>query len=487
MEISKNIKKNIENIKKAYGNSGDIIDRTINIKKKEITYIYLESVSSDDKISDFLMRNISELVKDNSLNLFKDLFKSLENTIYNSNISTVNNMDDLFYKLSSGFTCIFVEGHDEVITIETKSTIDRGVTEATNEIIIRGPKDSFTENHQINLGLLRKRIKDPNLWFKDLTLGKRTKTKVTIGYINGVALEKKIKKIEDKLSEIDIDGVLDSGYIREFLTSKEHTAFPQMISTERPDLVCGSLLEGKIVILVENSPYALIIPGLLVDFLHSTEDYYQKPINISLTRILRFMSFILTLITPAFYIAITTWNQEVIPSELLISLSIQKEGVPFPTALELILMITTFEILREADIRMPNSTGAAISIVGALILGEAAVSAGIVSPIVIIVVALTSISGLLYTDVDFINGIRWWRLIFIIFATLLGFIGLIIGLLIFITKMCSTEFLDTPYTAPLVPLYPKSLKDSIVRFSRVKQKERPPYLSKNKTRMGDYK
>ena len=338
-----------------------------------------------------------------------------------------------------------------------------------------------------NLGLIRKRVKDENLWFKDIRMGRRTKTKVSIGYINDIVNKENVKIIEDRLSKIDVDGVLDSGYIREFLTNKSNNSLPNMISTERPDLVSGALLEGKIVILVENSPFALILPGLLIDFLHTPEDYYQKPINISLTRILRFIGFILTIITPGFYIAVTTWNQEVIPNELLISLSIQKSGVPFPTALELILMIAIFEILREADTRMPNNTGAAISIVGALILGEAAVSAGIVSPIVIIVVAFTSISGLLYTDVDFINGIRWWRLIFIFFSTILGFIGLIIAFLIFVVKLCSIEYLNIPYTAPTAPLYPKMLKDSFIRFSKQKQKTRAPYLTKNEARMEEYK
>lgn len=487
MEISKNLEKNIENIKQSYGNSDDLVTRNINIKRKKIAYMFLQSVSSDDKISDFLMKSISNLIKENSINIFTDLFKNLENTIYSSNLSIVKDYDELLYKLSSGFTCIFVDGFNEVITVEAKASLDRGVTESSSESIIRGPKDSFTENHETNLGLIRKRIKDENLWFKDLKIGKRTKTKVTIGYINDIANHENVEILEKRLKRINIDGILDSGYIREFLTSKSKSSFPQMISTERPDLVCGSLLEGKIIILVENSPYALILPGLLIDFLHTAEDYYQKPVNISLTRMLRFLSFILTIITPGFYIAVTTWNQEVIPNELLISLSIQKSGVPFPTALELILMITIFEILREADTRMPNTTGASISIVGALILGEAAVSAGIVSPIIIIVVAFTSISGLLYTDVDFINGIRWWRFIFIIFSMLLGFIGLTIAFLIFIVKICSMEYLNIPYTVPTSPLYPKMLKDSFIRISRAKQKNRAPYLTKNETRMEEYK
>lgn len=485
MKISKNIEENIKNIKNSYGNTNDLVTRTIDIKKKKIAYLFLQSVSSDDKISDFLMQSI--VSKKENTNIFSNTFKKLENSIYNSNLSKEKDYQNILYKLSSGFTIIFIEGFNEAITIETKKDLNRSITESSSESIIRGPKDSFTENHESNIGLIRKRIKDEKLWFKDLKVGRRTKTKVSIAYIQDIANLNNVKKIEEKIKKIDIDGILDSGYIREFLTYDKNNAFPQMISTERPDLVSGALLEGKIVILVENSPYALIIPGLLIDFIHNPEDYYQKPLNITLTRLIRLLSLILTLITPGFYIAVTTWNQEVIPNELLISLSIQKDGVPFPTTLELVLMIVIFEILREADIRMPNSAGASISIVGALILGEAAVSAGIVSPIIIIVVAFTSISGLIYTDVDFINGIRWWRLIFIVFATLLGFIGFIIALLIFIIKICSMEFLETPYLTPLTPLYPKMLKDTFIRTSKVKEKKRASYLTKNITRMGDYK
>ena len=487
MKISKNIDKNINTIKELFGNSNDLKYRIINIKNKKIAYMYLESVSSDDKISDFLVKNISDIVKEKSLNLFNDMFDKLKNTIYNSNLSTITSIKDLVYNLSSGFTIVFVDGYDEVISIETRATLDRGVNEATTESIIRGPKDSFTENQQINIGLIRKRIKDENLWIKDYEVGARSKTKVTLAYINGVAIDEYVKKIENELQKINIDGILDSGYIKEFLTKKSKATFPQIMSTERPDLVSGALLEGKIAILVENSPFVLILPVFLIDFIHTAEDYYQAPLNVALTRMLRLLSFILTIITPAFYIAVTTWNQEVMPNELLISLSIQKSSVPFPTALELILMITTFEILREADIRMPNASGASVSIVGALILGEAAVSAGIVSPIVIIVVAFTSISGLVYTDTDFINSIRWWRLVFIFFATILGFIGLVIAFLIFLIKLCSIEYLGIPYTIPTAPLYKEMLKDSFIRFSRTKIKYRAPYLSKNKIKLGDDK
>ena len=467
MKISRNKEENINYIKKMYGESSDIQTRNID----NITYIFLASVSSDDKISNFLVKGIT-----NSKSIF-NVFNNLKNNIYNSNLSIVENLDDILYRLSSGFTIVFITGNDKAISIETRATLDRGVNESTSEAIIRGPKDSFTENHLINLGLIRKRIKDENLWFKDIQIGKRTKTKVTISYINAITNINHVKEIEKKLKKINIDGILDSSYIKELLENS--STFSMIMSTERPDLTSGALLEGKIVILVENSPYVLILPSFFTDFMHSAEDYSESYSNISLTRVLRLISFILTIITPAFYIALTTWNQEIIPNDLLISLSIQKKGVPFPTALELIIMITTFEILREADIRMPNAVGASVSIVGALILGEAAVSAGIVSPIIIIVVAFTSISGLVFTDIDFINSIRYWRFIFIFFSIFLGFIGLIICGLIFLTKLCSMQYLKIPYTIPISPLIKEQLKDSIIRFNRSKINKRAPYLTNN--------
>lgn len=484
--MEKSIKKIEEIIKKEYGNSSDLVFRKIKIKNKQLMYVYLESVSSDDKVSDFLMKDVSDYVKNKKLNLFDNLFTSLENSIYNSHLSIETNMDDIYYKLSSGYTVIFIDENDKAISIETKAQLDRGVVESTSETIVRGPKDSFTENNATNIGLIRKRIKTNKLWFKETIVGRKTKTKVTISYLEDVVDLKKVKHIEKIIKKIDIDGIIDSGYIREFLVKNNPSAFPKIKSTERPDLACTSLLEGKIVILVENTPFVLITPSVLVDFLHTSEDYFQKTSNINITRLLRFIAFILTIITPAFYIAVTTFNQEMIPNELLISLAIQQNGVPFPTAFEVVIMIITFEILRESDLRIPSSMGAAISIVGALVLGEAAVSAGIVSPIVIIVVAITSICGLLFTDVDFVNAIRLWRFIFIIFAVLAGTIGIVLAMIFFITKLASISTDEVPYLVPFSPLHIKELKDAIIRFPITKLKSRPNYLApKNQTKLGD--
>lgn len=482
MKLDKCIKNVFKKVQEMNGNSSDIVTRIIEKNNNKIGYIFLESVSSDDKISDFLNKSIINLKKKQ---LFESLYISVKNNIYNSNLSSCDTYEDLFYFLASGFTAILVEGYPKAIVIETRASLDRGVTESTSETIIRGPKDSFTENHDKNLGLIRKRIKDPNLWYKDIKIGRRTKTKVTVAYIKDIVPNYKVKNIIKKLNEIDIDAIIDSGYIRELIEDNEHSLFPKVISSERPDLACTSLLDGKIVILVENSPFVLILPAILTDFFHSPEDNYQKPFNISFSRILRFICFLLALFIPALYIALMTYNQEIIPDQLLISLAVQRESVPFPTAIEVLLFVITFEVLREADIHATSFSGSAMNVVGALILGDAAVAAGIVSPIVIIVVAITSISEIVFYDVDVIDAIREWRLLFIIASTFMGIIGFMVMFIIFIAKLASMECLDTPYLTPFSPLNIKSLKNSLIRVSRKYLKNRPAYLTKNLKRIGD--
>lgn len=461
-----------KNIKQTYGNSPDIKTRIIETRKDRIGIVFLDSVCSDDKISEFFMKSTLNL---NSSNIFKEL----QNKISNSNITKINSIEDALTILPNGFTCVFVEGKSEIIVIETKGNLDRGVSEASSEAVIRGPKDSFTENFMTNIGLIRKRIKDPNLWIKELKIGRRTDTKVAITYINGIASKKRIKKIEKILTNINIDGILDSGYIREYLTMGEKSVFPQIISTERPDLACQSLLDGKIIIMVENSPIVLICPSIFTDFFHSPEDYYQKNFNVNFSRIIRFLSFFITLLLPAFYTAITTFNPETIPDELLFSIVKQRSSVPFPTYFEVFILMLAFEILRETDIRMPQSMGTAISVVGGLILGDAAVAAGIVSPISIIIIAITSICGLLFSDIDMINAIRIWRFLFLFAGSILGVIGIVVVGLIFIINMCSISFLDAPYLMSIAPFNFDDNKNSIIKIPTPKLMKRPSFLSKS--------
>ena len=474
-----NIDNSIDYIKKLNNYSGDIVTRIIYKGKKRIGYIYLESVSSDDKVSEFLNKSFY------NISSFKSLFKELKNNIYNSHMTYVNNYTDLFYYLASGYTVVLLDGYNEAIVVETKSSLDRGVVEASSEPVVRGPKDSFTENHPKNIGLIRKRIKDSNLIFSNIIVGRRTKTTISVAYIKDIAKMESVDKIIDKLKKINIDSIIDSGYIRELLEENSKSIFPKMISTERPDLACTSLLEGRIVILVENTPFVLILPAMLIDFIHSTEDYYHKPLNATFNRILRIICFFITIATPGLYVALMTFNPEIIPRELLISLEAQRGGVPFSTACEVLIFVITFEMLREADIHSPNISGSAMSIVGALVLGDAAVNAGVVSPIVIIIVAITSISELVFYDVDIINALREWRILFIIASLLLGLMGFVVAGIILIAKLVSITCLDIPYLTPFSPLYLKQWKDAIFRFPRGDLKYRASYLTKNIVREVD--
>jgi len=475
----KNVLEIIEDIKRKYGKSADINTRIIKKENKNIGIIFLESSSNASTISDFIVKSV---IKENSV--FKTVFNTLENKLYNSQLFVTYNYEDFPYYLSSGFTIIIIDGESKAIVMETRASLDRGVTEATSEPVVRGSKDSFTESHSKNLGLIRKRIKDENLWFDELKLGRRTKTRTTIAYINDVVDKNKVDKIKNDLKKIDIDGILDTGNIRDYLT-KQKSIIPQIKSTERPDLVCQELLNGKIVILAENCPFAIILPTVFLDYIKSPEDQNQKSVNTSFTRILRFLALIITILTPAIYIAIVTYDQNTIPDKLLISLAIQREGVPFPTFFEIIIFTAIFEILRESDIRSPANATTAMSIVGALVLGQAAVDASIVSPITIIIVAITSICSLIFQDSDFINSIRFWRFLFIISSSMLGVIGIISMSLIWLTKMASLENLDTSFLSPISPLDIEANKDMIIRASTKNITQRPKYISdKNIIRQG---
>ena len=465
--------KNIDMIKKNLGNSSDIVIRNL----ENISYIYLESVSSDDKISNFLLKSITKFIN------IDNLLEELKSNIYNSHIEIISDINDSYYYLASGYTCLFINNEDKYIAIETKLKIDRGVTESTSEPLIRGPKDSFTENNAINLGLIRKRIKDPKLRIDEIKLGRRTSSKTSIIYIDDIVNKDSVNQIKKILGKIDIDGILDTGYLRDFLEKEQKSLFPKIISTERPDLTCQNLLNGKIIIMVENSPYVIILPAVLSDFFKTSEDYYQSSVSSSFSRILKWIAFIITITAPSIYIACMTFNQEMIPDQLLISLATQRSQVPFPTFIEVIIFVIFFEILREADIKYPNASGASMSIVGALILGDAAVTAGIVSPFVIIVVAITSVCELVFTDMDFINAIRQWRLLFIISTVFTGLLGIVIISLILIIELASIENLQAPYLEPYSPLNIDNLKDSILLFKTTKRKKRNAFLTKNKVRL----
>jgi spore germination protein KA len=356
--------------------------------------------------------------------------------------------------------------------LESKAQLDSGVNEAKNEKVTRGPKDAFTENYQTNIGLIRRRIKTEDLWLEEFVLGTKSKTKVGIMYVKGIASQPLVDKIIEKVKNINIDSIPDSNYVVELISNNKNSVFANYMSTERPDRASNLLLDGRIAIVVENTQYITIIPATFLDFFQSTEDLYQKVRNVNTVRFIRLIAFLIATIGPAIYIALTTYNLEAIPQKLVINLTTQREGVPFPTVFETIMMIIVFEILRETDTRLPNAIGNSLSIVGAIVLGQAAVSAGIVSPITIIVVSATAISGMISSNMDMVQGIRWWRFILIIFAAFFGIFGVVISGLLFMISTCSIKSFGVPFMAPIFPFIKSEQQNSLFLTNKFKFRKR---------------
>ncbi|MFA5410062.1 MAG: spore germination protein [Bacilli bacterium] len=477
IRISENALKTVNLIRQQTGGNPDIIIKQTSIYDKDLFVVFSESLSDRIIINDYILEYIEELkLKQDGV---PDLFKYLSQNIPTHKVIKIDNYKDLYYNLLSGFTIVMVDGYKEVLSIETKAKLDSGVQDAKSEQIIKGPKDAFTENYQTNIGLIRKRIKSKDLWLEELIVGNKSKTKVGIMYVKDIASKKLVDEIVEKIKKIDIDGIFDSNYIIEMISENKKNVFANYLSTERPDNASIHLMDGRIAIVVENTQYVVIIPAMFVDFFHSTEDYYQKVTNVNLTRMIRTIAFFITLLTPAIYVAISTYNLEAIPAKLLISFSTQREGVPLPTIIEIMAMTITFELLRETDAKTPSAIGSSLSIVGALVLGQAAVAAGIVSPITIIVVSITAISGLIVYSVDMVNGIRWWRLIFLVFAALAGIYGILIASLIFIINVSSIKSFGIPFLTPFAPFYKREQHNAFFLTNKRKFSKRNHLTAKD--------
>lgn len=474
-----NIDNIVNRLKIDTNNAFDITYRVKYLGKKKLYIIYNEPLTSSDKISDFIIRSLDKI---NSKFKHGDLFKYILNNIDNFKCSIITSYKDICYYINYGFTVILIEGYDKYIVLETKRDLSRGISSPQTENALRGAMDSFVEDIQTNIGLIRRRIKSNDLWINSIEIGRYTKTLVNIVYIHGIAMEKYVKQVEKIVKSIDIDGIISSGTIKNLIEKENKCSLPTIFSTERPDKVCQALLSGKIVIMTDTSQFALILPIVMNDLFLSTEDNFSKSINVSLTRIIRYLSFFITILTPALYISFTTFNQEMLPLDLLVSFASQRSSVPFPAFFEALIMLVSFEILRECDLRSPTFTTSALSTVGALILGDAAVNAGIISPIMIIIIAITALSALLFTEPEVINGIRWHRLFLMIGASFMGIIGVIFVLMLFIIKGCSLTSFGVPYLTPFSPVSITGIKNSIIKFSTKSLNYRENYLSKNKVR-----
>lgn len=478
----KKINNNFETFKKYIesqtNSNSDYVFKKINFYNQDVHLLFCDSLTDKKNINQEILSFFEER-KLHKLKLKEDIFDYINKNITSPKKSIIETYEDVFYYLANGFTLIFMEGYNQIISIETRIPLNSNIAPAQNETVIKGPKDAFTENYQINLGMIRKRIKSEKLWIKETVIGKYSKTKIGVLYVKGLASEELVKKVYKKIDQINVDTIEDSNDVIELITGYRKNVFPTHLYTERPDLTSYNLLEGKIVLLVENNQTVVILPITFYELFDSPEDRYQKVINASYTKFIRILAFLITILTPAIYIAMTTYNHEAIPSKLLVNLAIQREGVPLPAIAEILLMIVTFEILKETDTRIPSVIGSSLSIVGALVLGEASVTAGIVSPIMVIVVAITSISGFIVSNFDTINGIRFWRLLFIFGASLAGIIGIFVVGLMMLINLNSVTPLGVPFLAPLAPLSKKDVLNALLKSNKNRFFTRRKYMTKN--------
>ena len=462
---------NIEDLKKFEKYNPDLKIRELKNGNTSVYIIYFETLCKSNTINDFILKPI-----------YDDKIKSLDdikNKLPSGNLSEINDENTLYDNLYSGFTIISID--NKFISFETKESLDSGIVAATNEKVIKGPKDAFTENYQSNMGLIRKRIRSKNLKVNEYTIGTSSKTKVALFYLDDIVNKDLVNKIEKKLKTMSLDYVANSNYIIDAM-SKKNNIMPTNIMTERPDLTSFLLMEGRIAIMVENSPQVIIIPMFFSDTIHTIDDYYQNSKNVSVTRIIRVLAFIISVTIPGIYLALTTFNQEALPTSLLINFSIQRQGVPFPSIVEALVMFLIFEILKESDTRIPFVVGTSMSIVGALVLGQAAVDAGLISPIMIIIIAVSSVTSFLFNDNDLVNAIRVWKLIFILLSAFAGLYGFFIALLLFLVKISSMDSYGFDYVTVDGILKSNIQKNGIILTKKFKLNKRNSVLTKNTER-----
>ena len=444
----------IKKLQKQFNNSSDLIVKKIN----NINVVFLESVCDSNKLNEFIFKNMR--VKK---------YYSLRNLVTAPSVVYVDDYDKLEFYLTNGFAVVFDD--KEVLVCEVKGNLYRAINIPTQEASINGPKDSFNESILTNLGLIKRRIKSDKLVNEDMFIGRKTLTKVSVLYLSDITDKSMVDMISKKIKDIDIDGIIDIEILMQKL-DKRNIPMPTIMKTERPDKVASSLLEGKIVIIADNSPYALILPVFFSDFVNPETDNYVKPINVNLLKVIRFMCLLITISLPALYISIINYNPQSIPLNLLLSFQSGRSGVPFPSSFEAIFMIFLCAILRESDIRFPSSYGSSISILGALILGEAAVSANIASPIMIIIIGITFITGLVFSSGEVISGLRLYRLFLLICSIIFGLYGFVLGSILLILHLASIDSFGFSYLYPLAPL------DKTYLFKTLLKNNKDKYRSK---------
>lgn len=478
-KVYTSLNSNLDYIKVKYNAliNSDIIIRefTLNSRNKQYNafLFYIDGMVDSKIINDFVLeplmlrnraniydgeetRVISEIVNNNTT-IRKVKKFDLATYIYNSlvpqnSIEEKSDFEEIISDINSGNCALFIDTLDIAFDIDVKGFKQRSVDSPNNEIVIKGPQEAFVEAIRTNTSLIRRIVNNENLVIESISIGKVSKTKCAVCYINNIANNDLVSEVKYRLNNLDIDSLTSTGELEQLIEDTNKYSIPQILSTERPDKATKYLLGGRVVVLINGNPYALIMPATFIDFISSPEDTNLRVQFANFLKILRALAMFLTLLLPGLYLATTNFHQELIPTELLFSILASRENVPFPIIFELLVMEVSFELIREAGLRVPSPVGPTIGIVGALVLGQAAVSANIVSPILIIVVAITGIASFAIPDFSFGFHLRFLRFIFIILGYLAGYLAIAIGLFVYITILCSLKSFGVPYMVPYAPV-----------------------------------
>lgn len=491
--FSSSLYSNLEQLQNILGNNPDIAIRKfyIDVYNVDAAVVFIKGLADTEQIHEQILKSIMLDLREHRNFVKEDwaIASKIKENIKNhvvtlTEVKEMKNIEDSVMNIFNGDTALLIDGVDTALLLGTNKWPSRQIEEPITEASIRGSREGFVENILMNMSLVRRRIKDPNLVLDKYTIGRRSQTTVIVMYMKDITNDSIIQEVKKRLEKIDIDQVPESGFIEQLIEDDFLSPFPQLMTTERPDRVAAGLLEGRVAILVDGTPFVLMLPITITYILRGPEDYYDRWFVGTLVRLMRFGAVIVSLFAPSLYVALVSYHPGLIPTDLVISIAGSREGVPFPSILEALLMEVTIEILREAGIRLPKPIGQTVGIVGGLVIGEAAVTAGLVSPMMVIVVALTAVSSFALPQYGIAIAIRVLRFGMMFSAAFLGLYGIVmfaIGITIHLVKLKS---FGVEYTSPFVPYRFRDWKDALVRFPIKTLKNRPEMLkSKDSTRI----
>lgn len=472
-QTTSNLESSIAQLKRVFEKDMDFSIRKFNLfRQTPAALVYLSTLVGKEIINRDVLKPLQEqnAPKEGRQPVIRYI---MENVLYYSNVKEVTDFSTVISSLVQGKAILFINGIEQALELDVTEQEKRGIEQPESERVVRGPRDGFIEQLPTNIALLRYRLPIPEFRVEQTEVGTRTRSKVAICYLEDVASPVLLQEVKKRIDAIQIDRVLDAGYIEQFIEDNSKSPFPQVLNTERPDKAIGNILEGRVAILVEGSPFALIAPATFNQFYQTSEDYNDRWLISSAIRFIRLVALLFSLTFSSFYITVLSFHPELIPANFVVAAASGRQGVPFSVLVEVLIMELAMEILREATVRMPQQVGGALSIVGVLVVGQAAVQAGFVSPITVVIIALSTIGSFAIPSYNAANAFRMLRFLLIILAGTLGLLGLAVGYMLVTNHMVTLRSFGVPYMAPFSPGNVKALKDSIIRAPLEWLKERP--------------